>query len=1518
MSLEPGGRSDKYGNNYENRYLAKLLLRLIKEELTSVIVEPLGANSNAVEFISEQKEGTVKHYQCKASNTTHSSWSISDLRKYKVFQRAKEIITANSKNLYYFISPLQYNELDELCKRARTNSSPAEFVTYQLTNPNIRSMFNDCVMELGLDGNIPFDVEQAVSILARCFFEQYITGTEAEQDLEEYIGMLFTGKASAVRVLLEQYANDTGCYGVKITAKDVIDYLETKDIHIRDYHSDGTVLNRIHILNGTHWDSYHAIHENLIHRAATDSIIESIEDGRSVILHGKAGAGKSGCLEETILHLKQSGTLYLSVKLDKHLPHQSADAYGRDLDLPESPVYCLTTLAAGKPCVLIMDQLDALRWTSNHSSDALDVCKELILQAEAINRHSKGKISIIFASRTFDLENDKGLKELFAPSDSPSVMRWNKVNVNHFTKDDVIQIIGQKYNRLSSRLQKLLLTPSSLYVWSKLEENAQKNSISSVFELMNTWWQQIQQKCISVGLQSKDVVSCKDKIVMSMESRAIFSLPRAIFIDQTNEIDFFVSLGLLNSNSNAKSISFTHQSFLDYFITSEILKKIYLGHELKDLIGDKNDQTPIVRYRLLTVLQNLLESDTALFTKQSVGLLESSSVRFYFKCTVFEIISQCDVPAPEIYQIIDEYMKKPEWSDYITQVVLYGHPPFIMRLQALLDDNFPPDPLLPLLKSISYIHPNFVTDRLLPFSLLNPEQDRKIFWTLCHDANDDSDSMFELRIQLLRKNPILFQNFWGFHELIKQLSTRAIDLFEVLVESWPNDKISHICINDADNLACYAKQYAWQIVTKLFPKICEITSDYLPQWPDNRWDSGYRDWTPDDYHESAVRSVVEIVKDSFAECAQSTPKDLIAFVKRINYPISAVGHECIMHAILNLPVGYADEVIAWLLADIDNKIFVFSANENDFLSYSKQLLQKFSPLCDMHLFRILEQYICNWKESSEQMSYTFRQRREVRETHHISVYYAYWGHFQKALLPSMDSSRLSVFSKQLLDVVDRNSWIRLPYFYSGFTVGPAKFVGSPVDDYIERLSNKTWLQIISTPQDQMNDKWKGYDKGSNYVEATHWSFASALGKQAKREPLRFAKLALSFPENCYEGYISHILYALYDNTSNDRFDVELVSKVIRRYGHSENLNIAIAVSHVIEKHANEVWPDDIIKIIEEITLNHPNPAEDEYNVTSNSDSEYKSARSLHQNSINCARGCALHAIAALLWEHRNLGDSFKSTILSASHDPNDAVCFAVMDCVLPYYNIDKSFSTEVFNSLIAADLRILSAHGCWEILSREYDSHSTYYREILIEACLSEVADLAEHAAGLLCAVAIYHNDQHALNFIMSHQFSDKQQGQICLQAVSSFNSDEYHEKSRIVLMHLIDHSSDELHGFNRLFFDRCIVIQRDEEFLTHLMESCQSVHLLHAFLDYLYESDENICRFSRILNAVGNSLSEMPSEGGSRLVVDDLVKCVVRLFDKGKDDPFVRETCLNIWDNLFMSNLHDIKPLSDMIDNFE
>lgn len=140
--------------------------------------------------------------------------------------------------------------------------------------------------------------------------------------------------------------------------------------------------------------------------------------------------------------------------MDKHIPAYSADAYGKQLGLPESPIHCLATMAAGKNCVLILDQLDALRWTINHSNEALSVCKELIFQAEALNKFSGGKISIVFASRTFDLENDKGLKSLFEAKEKTSGLNWSKINIDLFTVEDVLQIIEpNSYNNLSSRLK---------------------------------------------------------------------------------------------------------------------------------------------------------------------------------------------------------------------------------------------------------------------------------------------------------------------------------------------------------------------------------------------------------------------------------------------------------------------------------------------------------------------------------------------------------------------------------------------------------------------------------------------------------------------------------------------------------------------------------------------------------------------------------------------------------------------------------------------------------------------------------------------------------------------------------------------------------------------------------------------------------------------------------------------------------------------------------------------------------
>ena len=92
------------------------------------------------------------------------------------------------------------------------------------------------------------------------------------------------------------------------------------------------------------------------------------------------------------------------------------------MGLPESPALCLAGLSGDRPGVLILDQLDAIRWTAGHSPEAWSVCRELINQTLNGKNNS---IKVILSCRTFDLENDPMLKSLLQDDQK----EWEKVEV---------------------------------------------------------------------------------------------------------------------------------------------------------------------------------------------------------------------------------------------------------------------------------------------------------------------------------------------------------------------------------------------------------------------------------------------------------------------------------------------------------------------------------------------------------------------------------------------------------------------------------------------------------------------------------------------------------------------------------------------------------------------------------------------------------------------------------------------------------------------------------------------------------------------------------------------------------------------------------------------------------------------------------------------------------------------------------------------------------------------------------
>ncbi len=1511
MSLEIGGRSDKSGNQYENRFLAKLLIRLMEERLTSIEVEPLGDEGKGVEYIVETSTGERIFYQCKASNGAKNKWSIADLDRLKIFRNAKTHILADKHNEFHFISPLPYDGLDDLCERARTNHDPKDFIDYQLSNKLLRNLFTDCEKRMELSRDNSDELRELLYILAHCRFELIPNGYEATTDLESLVSKHFVGKAETARGLLENCANENRWYGIKITAQQVASYMEKQGFSTRMYGADERSVPRIQMLNTTYWGNYLPINGELVSREASLTVLSYIKEGKSVVLHGRAGSGKSGCAEEVIKMLANEQIPYLAIKLDKHVPEISADAYGRKLGLSESPVYCLKKVAANNPCVLILDQLDSLRWTAKHSAIALSVCKEMIVQAEAINRAGNGRVSILFITRTFDYKNDNGIKNLFSKDDSKS-QAWKHVEVGLLSDAETAKIVGATYRRLSPRLQKLLHTPSNLYVWTQLHESKRINNIASVNQLMEKWWEQILERCEMSGLLHKDVVKTINSIATQMGSSTLFALPRRVFASESNIIDALISNGVLVEN--IEKISFVHQSFLDYFLATEAIQTILAGGNLVDIVGNKDEQTPNLRYRLLSILQGLSEVDDTLFLAECQKFLDSDSVRYYYKCAVFETLAQCDNPSVAVMEFAKKYLIQENWREYVRQVVYYGNLPFVKYLENQAPFAWMSDEGLWLLQSINTKDPDFVVKILLPYAFKTTEDNGKVYKTLCHDAFEDTESMYSLRMQLLESEPIILSDSWfSFYNSFENAPEKCVDYLKLLIQNHDNDQIKSVHLPDEKILRKYSQKNAVIIVSNIFPVLCCVTANLGVDIDRILYSDYYTKWSNEQYSHSCLRKIVQIVSWAMQELGENEPETVCKLIGESECYKSLVGNELILSALERMPLEYADAVIGWMAEEFPLHLFDYTSEPSNFLETGKRIIKRFSPCCSDELFYRLEQIVVSWKDDRNRILRIFRCRIEdSKERGWYPVYYSYWGHMQKELLPAFDSARLSVYAKELIAVVNRNTWIQDGHYHAHCFMGAAKSVVSPVDGYAEKLSDKTWLRIIRTPAEKMSHQHSRETK-SAFVEATPFAFSSALESAAKKNPERFALLSLRFPEGCYPGYISAILRALREVSRASSFvKVELVSEVIRKFWQKENSQIRRDISDLLEKRAAEEWPRDVLEILQKIALMPQEP------MRVGSKNGEISAHDLHTEAINTPRGCALNAMAAMLWEHNELSEVFEETIEAVRIDPDASVRFAAASCAVAYYNIDAPFSTKIFRQLLNQDLRIFVAPNAWEILCLDYRENAKFYAEKLIEACSSEMKDLSETAAGFACALAVFFSDAFLLNFIMNNRHTDDMVNRISIQAAATFGREEYREVSAQILLHMSTEYDVELSAFSSEFFKKNIVIQRDTTFLQQLLESRSGTKTVYSFLKYLSESDQDITCFADTIKVVGEQLPQKTDDHRDRMIVKDLIQCVIQLFDRGKNDPKIRGICLDVWDKLFRSNLHDIKPLADMLDNFD
>lgn len=1538
MPLEGGGRADKFGNRYEGRWVLKQLLRLVKEEIINITLEAVGREEEGIDLWIENKDGSRVCCQCKARNGSEEHWTIGDLGAKGIFQKAKKQLDFSETITYHFVSAVSCMMLNDITNRARnSNDNPRDFYDYQIKNSKeVHKEYNKIVEHFGLNHSSETDRDRVFYYLKRMHIIHFSDDLETKKTLKETIEYLFVGNPEVVYNLLLNYPIENDLLGKKISIDMITNFLKGQvGISFRQLHKDERIMPRIEHLNVEFESDFPKINDSLIHRQESDRCYRELLNEHSVIIRGTAGSGKSGCVIDLINKLKEENIVYLALKLDRRVPNGSSNKYGEELELSASPVFCIDAVSKNKAAVLILDQLDAIRWTNSHSNTALAVCKQMISEVNNINKERDRKISLVFVCRTFDFQNDNSIKQLFSKTNANTKeIPWKEIIMNDLDNESVKGVVGEAYNDLSNKLITLLKTPSNLYIWSNLEEERRNNIYISSRELIEQWWKQLSINGEKLGISNKDMNDLKNTVVQQIDNSGKLMIPKQ-FINHCSKhaAEYLQSNGLLSLNSS--KVGFVHQSFYDYFLVEKMFLQIFEGNSINSILGPTFKQTPSKRYQLQMLLENLLDYDLDNFVDVGFELLNSEDMRFYMKYVFLEVLGQAESINSKVEEFLKQYIESSFWRNHLFDSVFNNHPIFIKFLiregyiLKWLDSEQNRNLALNLLRTVNCELTDEITSLLRPLAFMDPELDNNIYTTLCWDIAHDSDDMFEFRLELLKFRPQI-DEYISWEQLAQHAPDRALRLLDEMIKHVNKDAIEER--HDLDEkalkiLAGIATDRSQQVWDSFMPYIAKSTRNIT-----SNSDSGLDFWSSKQYREQMYgRTYIEMVKYAVSELIKIDPGKLTKNCEVYYENTSPVINEILLYMMEKLPTDYSDYVLNWLLEEPYRRFFDYTGEYDEYLFSTKKIIAKHSKNCSDELFGRLERVLYYYHEENELKwaKSRFKTNRENRDKEILQVaYWHYWGEVQDYLLPALDQNRISKYTYELKRILERRFMNQVIRRHTRNKIYGGS-VSSTIQEKAEKVSDRQWLRIIKK-SDYQKDRWSLSD--GPILESSPEQFSRDFERVGRQNPKRFAELALNFPEDVDDHYVQAIFSIIGEDKAGkgvaeseewEPVKLNLAQVLYKKWGIKENINIAMAFCRGLEKRSEEPWDKDILSQISYLARNHSHPEEGKQNVVFSRGENGETVEFLWTNSLNCVRGCAGIAIASLIWEDSDRYEFLKDVVESIVKDANLAVNMAAIQCIISIIDIDENYATQWFFYLANKDLRIVAHPYAYDLFDRLYKGDPKCIKKLVLEMYNSKFEDVARAGARHVGHMNILYGCFE--DIIFSHGNSSckskVQKEGILKVAIDFIGHQNYHEKCKTIITHLLDGKNDGINLFVRLLSTEKLNLQEDAEFILKLVTANFNIRgIIRKFVDFINEHDTPIKIFKEIIFSICQKFLQRYKQGvndvGRELygIAPGLSNLIASLYDETQGNVEDNQRCLDIWDEMFENGIGTIRELTKTI----
>ena len=1284
-------------------------------------------------------------------------------------------------------------------------------------------------------------------------------------------------------------------------------YIYNEFFHLGEIIEDEKLISQIKNLNNEYKKLFSSLKAGLIERKEIYDCIEKIKKDNSIIIHGKAGYGKSGCTMGIINYCEEKEIEYIAIKLDKHIPNGNLLDWSKKLGFPLTIPEAINQISSDKKAVIILDQLDAIRWTESNSYEAISICTELINKVKKLNIDREQKISIIFVCRTYDLENDNNIKFLFNQNNE-NELKWEKIEVEKLSKEDTKELVGEKYLNFIPKLKDLLRIPSNLYIWEHLDlkEDKVQYDIRTTKDLIKKWFEQLQDKAMeSRFIKTGKIEEVKNILISDLEkSGKLYSQERK-FNSVKEGLKYLNSAGMLNIQGD--KVSFFHQSIFDYFISELMIEKYEEGLDIIEIIGDKDKQTPNRRYQIQMFLQTLLEESSEDFIDIGEKMLNNDKVRHYIKYLFYEILSQ--ISKEEIDEVISEYIVENCEREDVFHEVIYGRKYYIsiLRDNKVLDKWFnsnlnEKEKVFKLLKSQVYFYNNFDIkdfEFIQKYSFNNLEDDKKIIKTIQKDKiYNEIDKIFDLRIEFYKKYPEWIDKYIDIKEIPKK-EERMIIFLELCLSK----NIQILNEHQIQDILDYFTQNEIKNEEFVFEKLLEKVPRY--KYEDIKYKNC--DWNGSNNKYTIERLCLELLKRASIKLVLNNDFDkFYSYYEKYIGKDFVLFNEIILHCFEVADVKYSDKIIKYICENFEeNKIFDITSNSNDKLKVLKNIIKKHSENCNEKLYLKLEDKIYYYCDPYYRIYLEYYRKNKSKTIVDCNIKIN--GQLQKELFSYLPLNRKSKKIEDLEKVLERKflndkitKFKKGNNFYGGTVVSPIKS---------KEIGEKQWLKILTNKKLYDKKSQKKVEEG--FIESSLEMYTIEFSRAVSRNPQKMIDLVIKNKKDVLKEFIELLFDGVSRSEYLNKLSQKKLEKLFLEFPCDYKSRRAIYFCDIIRERSDFKWSNKILEHLKDIVVNHNDFKSRELNIWSSGKKNINNIApdSILLNSINGLSGSWTGAVSQILRNTPELFYEFKDFIEKIIQNENIIINFSVFEILNITCNIEKEWTLEKLINLYEKDIRLIN-HFYYSLMLKLYFSEYKERFLKVIEKCYSsQYKDLIE--IGAKCILKLYLDYGDFKDKIEKIYLIDGEKLYYILEElIRKFDSIEYNNEIKEIILKLKEKELN-YYSLEKLFNHQKIDLSRDKEFLLELMKFKNVDKIIHSFLEYLEERVVSILDYADvIINLCENILSKDKKLLQSELMImSDISKLTVKLYDetsnsKSNKNKEIAMKCLDFWDIMYEKGL--------------